>query len=150
MPQAFKDHGKAILETAKDHLAAALDQAPAGGWTAVEWAEAAGLLLDGAAFPAVVAHHLGPVLAQEGRARITDAGGLPRFAPAERRAAPADPPGAGEGSARAAATSSPQLWSGAPAEEVFVDGSAAPAGAGGGPEDEGQKPPPGHHGPWIP
>jgi hypothetical protein len=50
-----QQHGQAILETAKDHLAAVLEGAPRDGWTAIEWAEAAGLRLDGASFAAVFA-----------------------------------------------------------------------------------------------
>ncbi len=81
---ALKDHGRAILETAKDHLMAALAGAPDEGWTAVEWAESAGLLLDGASFPAVVAHHIAPILVREGRASEIGAGGLARFHPGQQ------------------------------------------------------------------
>ncbi|MEE2828558.1 MAG: hypothetical protein VX498_05190 [Myxococcota bacterium] len=75
----LKSHGRAILETAKDHLIAVLVDAPDEGWTAAEWAAAAGLLLDGAGFPAVVAHHLAPILVQEGRASSVGDGVLARF-----------------------------------------------------------------------
>ena len=82
---ALKHHGQAILETAKDHLVAALDDAPDAGWTAVEWAEEAGLLLTGASFPAVIAHHLAAVLVGEGRAVDVGDGALPRFASGKRQ-----------------------------------------------------------------
>lgn len=85
-------HGRAILEAAKDHLAAALASAPADGWTAAEWASAAGLLLDGAPFGAVFAHHLGTVLVAEGRAIQVGGGPLPRFC--GTRAAVEQPQGA--------------------------------------------------------
>jgi hypothetical protein len=85
MPNAsLKDHGQAILETAKDHLVAALEDAPEQGWTAIEWAESAGLLLPGASFPAVIAHHLAVVLVSEGRASNIGEGALARFSQSQR------------------------------------------------------------------
>jgi len=81
---ALKDHGQAILETAKDHLVAALEDAPIEGWTAIEWAEAAGLLLTGASFPAVIAHHLAAVLVREGRASDVGEGAMARFSQGQR------------------------------------------------------------------
>ncbi len=78
--RAIKDHGREIIETAKDHLVAALASAPASGWTAVQWAEAAGVLIDGAKFPAVLTHHVAPVLVGEGRALVAaDDGGISRY-----------------------------------------------------------------------
>lgn len=86
-PRALKDHGREIIETAKDHLVAALAMAPTTGWTAVQWAEAAGVLLDGAKFPAVLTHHVAPVLVAEGRAMVVDEeGGLCRYGAAPPRA----------------------------------------------------------------
>jgi hypothetical protein len=82
---ALTDHGQAILETAKDHLVAALDGAPEDGWTSIEWADAAGLLLTDASFPAVIVHHLAVVLVREGRASDVGDGALARFSPAQRR-----------------------------------------------------------------
>lgn len=141
---ALHSHGRAILETAKDHLAAALRHAPDAGWTAVEWAEAAGLLLDDANFPAVFAHHLGPVLVGEGRAQQVGVGGLARFAPARRTVAePA--------SAHAAATSAPQVWgtgsSAAGVEEHHVEQPPGDFPRGVADEEEGPKP---DSGAWIP
>jgi hypothetical protein len=100
----LKQHGQAILEAAKDHLHAALESAPPTGWTAVEWAEQAGLLLEGASFAAVFAHHLGPVLLREGRAAEVGDGAIPRYT--VRRAGVEQPAGA-----VSAATSAPEPWS---------------------------------------
>lgn len=139
----FKQHGRAILETAKDHLASALQGAPDEGWTAVEWAEAAGLLLDDAKFPAVFAHHLGPVLLVEGRAASAGDGALPRYRSAASR--PRQPETVG-----AAATAAPQVWG--TASNAAIQAVGAPTqGAPQGVADEGQdSPPEGHEGPWIP
>jgi hypothetical protein len=82
---ALKDHGQAILETAKDHLVAALEAAPEQGWTSIEWADAAGLLMADASFPAVIVHHLANVLVREGRASDVGDGALGRFGQARRR-----------------------------------------------------------------
>jgi len=82
---ALKHHGQAILETAKDHLVAALEGAPEQGWTSAEWAEAAGLLMPDASFPAVIVHHLAIVLVREGRASDIGDGAIARFAQAQRR-----------------------------------------------------------------
>jgi len=139
LPNQLKDHGRAIIETAKDHLVAALQAAPEDGWTAVQWAIAAGLLVDEANFPAVLAHHLAPILAGEGRAKILEKGGLTRYTAIE--AALAEDP-----SPMAAATSAPQVWSSAPADEVFVDGDFPQAPE----EEEADSPPEDHEGPWIP
>ncbi len=137
-----KDHGLAIIETAKDHLAAALELAPEDGWSIVEWADAAGLIISGANFPAVFAHHIAPVLVREGRAYAVEKGGLARYSltaqkPAEQGISP-----------MASATSAPQLWSSAPQEEVFVDGQFPEGEAED--EAEGEADPDGHDGPWIP
>ena len=142
---ALKSHGRAILETAKDHLAAALSQAPETGWTAVEWAEGAGLLLDDANFPAVFAHHLGPVLAAEGRAQEVGGGGLARFAPARKRVEEPE-------SVQASATSAPQVWGAASsATGVEVrDVQKAPDAFPQGVADEELERPPSDEGPWIP
>ena len=104
-PRALKDHGREIIETAKDHLVAALALSPAKGWTAAEWAEAAGVLLDGAKFPAVLTHHVAAVLLSEGRVVITsDEGGMARYGAAAPRHTP------GVTGATAAATAAPQVW----------------------------------------
>lgn len=104
-PRALKDHGREIIETAKDHLVAALAAAPATGWTAVQWAEAAGVLLDGAKFPAVLTHHVAPVLVGEGRAKVVEEdGGIARYG-----AAPPPAPVRVEGGL-AHATAAPQVW----------------------------------------
>ena len=108
LPNPLKDHGRAIIETAKDHLVAALQSAPPDGWTAVEWAVAAGLLVDEANFPAVLAHHLAPILAKEGRAKIVEKAGLTRYTGVEEAVTDQSSP-------MAAATSAPQVWSSAPA-----------------------------------
>ncbi len=133
LPNQLKDHGRAIIETAKDHLVAALQAAPEDGWTAVELAVAAGLLVDEANFPAVLAHHLAPVLTAEGRATVVEKGGLIRYTAVEQTIAD-------EASPMAAATSAPQVWSDTPAEEAFVDGELAEATAASDPEQ-----PPGDH-----
>ncbi len=139
LPNQLKDHGRAIIETAKDHLVAALQAAPEDGWTAVELAVAGGLLVDEANFPAVLAHHLAPILASEGRARIVEVGGLTRYTAIRESLADQSSP-------MAAATSAPQVWSSAPADEVFVDGDFPQA-----PEEaEADSPPEDHEGPWIP
>jgi len=135
----LKDHGRAIIETAKDHLVAALQAAPEDGWTAVELAVAAGLLVDEANFPAVLAHHLAPILAAEGRAKIVEKGGLTRYAAVEEAVTDQSSP-------MAAATAAPQVWSSAPAEEVFVDGDFPKSPE----EEEADSPPDDHEGPWIP
>jgi len=143
VPNPLHDHGRAIIETAKDHLIAALDRAPDAGWTAVEWADAGGLLIDEANFPAVFAHHLAPVLVKEGRALVVEEGGLTRYTRIGERTVEDESPA---GSARAAATTAPQVWSSGPSEEAFVDGEF-PAGE----EDTKEEgPPDGHEGPWIP
>ncbi len=140
----LKEHGRAILETAKDHLVAALEGAPEEGWTAVEWASASGLQLDGSSFPAVFAHHIAPVLVAEERARVVGEGGLARYSSIQSAREESQ-------STIAAATSAPQVWSGggasgelqleAPLQQSFPEGDA----------DEGQAgPPEGHDGPWIP
>lgn len=104
-PRALKDHGREIIETAKDHLVAALASAPPDGWTAVEWAENAGVLLDGAKFPAVLTHHVAPVLLAEGRiSKTSDIGGIARYGAAPPRHAT---PGRGR---VASATAAPQVW----------------------------------------
>ena len=139
LPNQLKDHGRAIIETAKDHLVAALQESPEAGWTAVELAVAAGLLVDEANFPAVLAHHLTPILATEGRALIVEQGGLTRYT-----AVPASV--ADQSSPMAAATSAPQVWSNAPTEEVFVDGAYPQSSE----ENEADSPPDDHEGPWIP
>lgn len=142
-PNPLKDHGRAIMETAKDHLAAALESAPEAGWTVVEWAGSAGLLIDEARFPAVFAHHLGPVLVKEGRARVVEEGGLARYTGIGESTVEED---STAGSPRAAATTAPQVWNSGPAAETFVDGEF-PAGEA---EAEAEGPPEGHEGPWIP
>jgi hypothetical protein len=79
-PKAMRDHGRAVIETAKDHLVAALSVSPPRGWTAAEWAQAAGVLIDGAAFPAVLVHHVAPVLVAEGRATaVGESDGVVRY-----------------------------------------------------------------------
>ncbi len=141
----LKDHGRAIIETTKDHLVAALGSAPEDGWTAVEWAEAGGLLLDGASFPAVFAHHIAPVLVREGRARVVDEdAGLARYGSVH---------GAVEEShsAVAAATQAPQVWSaGAVGGELQVDGPLQAAFPDGDADEGKNSPPEDHEGPWIP
>ena len=141
--RTLKEHGRAILETAKDHLVAALEGAPEDGWTAVEWATAAGLLVDEASFSAVFAHHLAPVLVSEGRARVVGEGGLARYSSIQAAREESH-------SAVAAATSAPQVWSGGaegelqvgePLQSNFPEGEADEASGG---------PPEGHDGPWIP
>ncbi|MCO4768554.1 MAG: hypothetical protein KDA24_00880 [Deltaproteobacteria bacterium] len=104
-PRALKDHGREIIETAKDHLVAALASAPAAGWTAAEWADAAGVLIDGAKFPAVLAHHVAPVLVSEGRILLaSEDGGIARYGAAAPRSTP-------HGTGRvASATAAPQVW----------------------------------------
>lgn len=82
---ALKDHGQAILETAKDHMIAALEAAPSEGWNSIEWADAAGLLMTDASFPAVIVHHLASVLVREGRAADVGDGAVARFGKARRR-----------------------------------------------------------------
>jgi hypothetical protein len=139
LPNQLKDHGRAIIETAKDHLVAALEAAPEEGWTAVELAIAGGLLVDEANFPAVLAHHLAPILAKEGRARIVEEGGLTRYTAVRESLADQSSP-------MAAATSAPQVWSGSPADEVFVDGDFPQSPQ----EDEADQAPDDHEGPWIP
>jgi hypothetical protein len=114
-PRALKDHGREIIETAKDHLVAALALSPAEGWTAAEWAEAAGVLLDGAKFPAVLTHHVAHVLLAEGRVTITsESGGLSRYGAAAPRHSHT-----GMGAA-AAATAAPHVWAAStdPADET--------------------------------
>ncbi len=139
LPNPLKDHGRAIIETAKDHLVAALQAAPEEGWTSVELAFAAGLLVDEANFPAVLAHHLAPILAKEGRAKLIEKGGLTRYTAVGEAVTDQSSP-------MAAATSAPQVWSSAPAEEVFVDGDFPQS-----PEEaEAETPPEDHEGPWIP
>ena len=135
----LKDHGRAIIETAKDHLVAALQAAPEDGWTAVQLAVAAGLLVDEANFPAVLAHHLAPILANEGRATIVEKAGLTRYTAVGEAVTDQSSP-------MAAATAAPQVWSSDPAEEVFVDGDF-PQGTD---EPESDSPPDDHEGPWIP
>lgn len=143
-PNALKSHGRAILETAKDHLAAALSQAPDAGWTAAEWAEAAGLTLDDANFPAVFAHHLGPLLVLEGRAQQLGDPGLARFAPARRVVEEPE-------SAQASATAAPQVWgaatnpSGTAVQHVDQAPTGFPEGVG-----DNEARPEGDSGPWIP
>jgi hypothetical protein len=139
-----QSHGRAILETAKDHLSSALSAAPDDGWTAVEWAEAAGLLLDDANFPAVFAHHLGPVLIGEGRAQDIGDGVLSRYVPARRKVE--EPV-----SAQASATSAPQVWGSASnAAGVEVrEVTEAPAGFPEGVADSETRPDD-DSGPWIP
>jgi hypothetical protein len=139
LPNQLKDHGRAIIETAKDHLVAALQAAPQDGWTAVELAVAAGLLVDEANFPAVLAHHLAPILATEGRATIVEKGGLTRYTAVDEAVTDQSSP-------IAAATSAPQVWSSAPAEEVFVDGDYPQSPD----EEDAESPPEDHEGPWIP
>ncbi len=103
--RAIKDHGREIIETAKDHLVAALASAPVAGWTAAEWAEAAGVLIDGALFPAVLTHHVAPVLVAEGRTLLVgEDGGIARYG-----AAPPAAPAKLEGHV-AHATAAPQVW----------------------------------------
>jgi len=82
---ALKDHGQAILETAKDHMIAALEAAPSEGWSSIEWADAAGLLMTDASFPAVIVHHLAAVLVREGRAADVGDGAVARFGKSQRR-----------------------------------------------------------------
>ncbi len=139
----FKQHGRAILETAKDHLASALEGAPDEGWTAVEWAEAAGLLIDDAKFPAVFAHHIGPVLLRDGRAASAGDGALSRYrSAAQKQTQP--------GTTAAAATAAPQVWASASESTVQSSGGPAPS-VPRGVADEGQdSPPDDHDGPWIP
>jgi|GEM_PF-2421038 len=137
-------HGQAILETAKDHLAAVLEAAPRTGWSAVEWAEAAGLLLEGAPFAAVFAHHMAPVLVREGRVALVGEDPLPRYSTARPSVDEAAAP-------QGAATSAPQPWEGATDARVtaIVPGHPDfPQGAAD--EEEEQGPPPGLTGPWIP
>lgn len=103
--RAIKDHGREIIETAKDHLIAALASAPPSGWTAVQWAEAAGVMIDGAKFPAVLTHHVAPVLVAEGRTEIVDdGGGISRYC-----APPPSAPVQIVGHV-AQATAAPQVW----------------------------------------
>ncbi|MBN92853.1 MAG: hypothetical protein CL928_02125 [Deltaproteobacteria bacterium] len=118
VPNPLQDHGRAIIETAKDHLVAALESAPDAGWTAVEWAEAGGLLIDEANFPAVFAHHLAPVLVKEGRALVVEEGGLTRYTRIGEGTVDDESPA---GSARAAATTAPQVWNSAAPEGLQVD-----------------------------
>ena len=104
-PRALKSHGREIIETAKDHLVAALASAPPRGWTAAEWAEAAGVLVDGAKFPAVLAHHVAPVLVAEGRTVVaSEDGGIARYGAAAPRTGPT-PKGT-----LAQATHAPEVW----------------------------------------
>ena len=126
VPSPLQDHGRAIIETAKDHLVAALESAPDEGWTAVEWAAAGGLLIDEANFPAVFAHHLAPVLVQEGRALVVEVGGLTRYTRLGEGTVEEESPA---GSARAAAPTAPQVWSSAPAEGSLLDNALNPEGA---------------------
>jgi len=103
-PRALKDHGRELIETAKDHLVAALAMSPPEGWSAAEWAEAAGVLLDGAKFPAVLTHHVAPVLVAEGRVRVaSEQGGMARYAAAPPRHVPSG------GGIVASATAAPQI-----------------------------------------
>jgi len=114
--RALTDHGREIIETAKDHLIAALASSPAGGWTAAEWAEAAGVLIDGAKFPAVLAHHVAPVLVGEGRVTVaSETGGLARYAAAAPRSV-----AAGKGH-MASAVAAPQVWT-SPVEPAAESG----------------------------
>jgi len=138
----LKEHGQAIMETAKDHLVAALQNAPDDGWTAVEWAQAAGLLLDGANFPAVLTHHVAPVLVGEGRARVVGEGGLARYSSVQEAHEESH-------SVMAAATSAPQVWDTSPegAETAEVLQGSFPEGTA---DEEAEGPPDGHDGPWIP
>ena len=113
--RALKDHGREIIETAKDHLVAALAAAPTSGWTAVQWGEAAGVLLDGAKFPAVLTHHVAPVLVAEGRAIVVlDDGGMARYG-----SAPPPAPVRVEGQV-ANATAAPHVWHPSAEEEPAV------------------------------
>jgi hypothetical protein len=141
---ALQSHGRAILETAKDHLADALNKAPEEGWTAVEWAEAAGLLLDDAKFPAVFAHHLGPVLVAEGRALLVGEQGLAHFVPARRKVREPE-------TVQASATAAPEVWgatrSAAGVEERHAERPPSNFPAGVADEEEG---PPPDGSPWIP
>ncbi len=142
--EQLKQHGSAILEAAKDHLVAVLAAAPEEGWTAVEWAGAAGLLLGGGTFEAVFAHHLAPVLVSEGRAVQVGEEAVARFRPADESKEESH-------SAMAAATSAPQVWSSTASGELEVPQTILqqefPAGEA---DIEAEKKPTDHDGPWIP
>ncbi|MCP4873196.1 MAG: hypothetical protein GY898_31260 [Proteobacteria bacterium] len=141
---SLKEHGRAILETAKDHLVAALAEAPEEGWTAADWAAEAGLSLEGASFAAVVVHHVAPVLVGEGRAQVVGDETVARYtaAPASKEESH---------SAVAAATSAPQVWSGTLSGELEVPADLMKAEFPQGEADlEAEQKPTDHEGPWIP
>jgi len=141
---SLEEHGRAILETAKDHLVAALAEAPEEGWEASAWATAAGLSLVGASFPAVVVHHIASVLVAEGRARQVGEETVARYrAIAESKEE--------SHNAVAAATAAPQVWSGTLSGEMEVPAALMKAEFPQGDADlEAEAKPTDHEGPWIP
>jgi hypothetical protein len=141
---SLTEHGRAILETAKDHLVAALAEAPEEGWTAADWAAAAGLSLDGATFPGVFVHHIAPVLVAEGRASQVGEDTVARYCAVEEEKEESH-------SVAAAATAAPQVWSGTPTGEMEVPTALLQAEFPEGEADvEQEAKPTDHEGPWIP
>lgn len=141
---SLKEHGQAILETAKDHLVAALAEAPEEGWTAADWATEAGLSLEGASFAAVIVHHVAPVLVAEGRADLVGEATVARYTAVARSNEESH-------SAVAAATSAPEVWSGTLSGELEVPAALMKAEFPQGEADiEAEQKPTDHEGPWIP
>lgn len=148
--------GREIVETIKDHMVRVLAGAPEDGWTAVRWADEAGLLVEPSSFPAALVHHLAPILVREGRARQLGEAGLASYVAAAGAVHAGREPGplpVAEAPALA-----PHLWSDAPGTDdgqVEIERRGEVDGLGGsfpeGSADEGaDRPPEGHGGPWIP